>query len=258
MWSILGIRELTARGRNPQRGRNIDRSSVSNQADRVAKVTDIMVNRSEISPSVTLESVSHQFGARCVFRDISCSIASGEVLVVSGANGSGKSTLLRVVAGLLTPTSGAVTIRVEGALLDGFDRRRQIGFVAPDLVLYRELTGAENLQFFAELHGITLDRTSTVDLLSRVGLRGRGRDLAGSYSSGMRQRLKYAFALLHTPPILILDEPTANLDAEGIEVVEGIVDNVRNRDGGGLVIVATNEPRELEWSRLQIHLGAGE
>ena len=125
------------------------------------------------------------------------------------------------------------------------------------LVLYRELTGAENLQFFAELHGVRLDRAATIELLTRVGLRGRGRDLVGAYSSGMRQRLKYAFALLHDPPILLLDEPTANLDVDGIAIVEQIVTAQQKRAGGGLTIVATNEPRELEWSALRVHLEAG-
>jgi heme exporter protein A len=175
-------------------------------------------------------------------------------LIVSGANGSGKSTLLRIIAGLLTPTSGCVEVNVYGSLLDRASSRRYFGYVAPDLVLYRELTGAENLQFFAELHGIRLDRGALIDLLTRVGLRGRGRDLVGTYSSGMRQRLKYAFALLHDPPILLLDEPTANLDVDGVEIVERIVSAQQKRDGGGLTVVATNEPRELTWSSMRIHL----
>ena len=189
-----------------------------------------------------------------MFRGISAAVKAGEILVVSGANGSGKSTLLRVVAGLLNPSSGSVQVMAGGATLDGLERRRHVGYVAPDLVLYRELSGAENLQFFAELHGLRLVRAATIDLLTRVGLRGRGRDLVDTYSSGMRQRLKYAFALLHEPSILLLDEPTANLDVEGIAIVEQIVNAQQQRAGGGLTVVATNEPRELGWSTLHIHL----
>ncbi len=220
----------------------------------IAKANDSRLTK---SPSIILDRITHHFGTRCVFRDVSSTIQSGELLVVSGANGSGKSTLLRIIAGLLTPTAGSVEISANGSVLQREESRRSIGYVAPDLVLYRELTGAENLQFFAELHGVPLDRNSIVGLLTRVGLRGRGRDLVGAYSSGMRQRLKYAFALLHDPPVLLLDEPSANLDVDGIAIVENVVEAQQKRKGGGLTIVATNEPRELAWSSNRIHLEAG-
>ena len=177
-------------------------------------------------------------------------------MIVSGANGSGKSTLLRVIAGLLAPTSGTAVVTVDSLEFSAAAARRHVGYVAPDLVLYAELTGAENLFFFAELHGLSLSRDDVRERLARVGLQGRGRDLAGGYSSGMRQRLKYAFALLHDPPILVLDEPTANLDLDGIAIVEQVVKAQHNRLGGGLAVVATNEPRELEWSGLRLHLEA--
>ncbi len=230
---------------------------MSKQVDTRSNIVNAQDSAAVSSPSVTLDRITHNFGARSVFRDVCCTVRTGELLIVSGANGSGKSTLLRVIAGLLTPSAGNVQIRVGGGIVDGFDSRRQIGYVAPDLVLYRELTGAENLQFFAELHGISFDRAATIDLLTRVGLRGRGRDLLGAYSSGMRQRLKYAFALVHSPPILLLDEPTANLDVDGIAIVESIMETQQARAGGGLTIVATNEPRELAWSSLRIHLESG-
>jgi heme exporter protein A len=228
---------------------------MSNQADTRPNIEGA-ASATFRSPSLVLDCVAHQFGGRRVFEGISATVGAGEILIVSGANGSGKSTLLRIMAGLLTPTSGGVTVSTEGASRDAASSRSQIGYVAPDLVLYRELTGAENLQFFGELHGVRLDRQALIDMLTRVGLRGRGRDLAGSYSSGMRQRLKYAFALLHNPPILLLDEPTANLDVDGVAIVEEIVEAQRRRGGGGLTVVATNEPRELCWSPLRVDLGA--
>ena len=230
---------------------------MSEQVDTRTNIVNSRDTAGAESPSIVLDKITHHFGARCVFRDVCSTVRAGELLVVSGANGSGKSTLLRIIAGLLSPSSGGVEIRVNGSLLEREDSRRSIGYVAPDLVLYRELTGAENLQFFAELHGVPMDRATTIELLTRVGLRGRGRDLVGTYSSGMRQRLKYAFALLHDPPILLLDEPTANLDVDGIAIVESIVEAQRDRQGGGLIIVATNEPRELEWSSKRVHLEAG-
>jgi heme exporter protein A len=212
--------------------------------------------RGTAAATIVLDRISHQFGARRVLKDISCSVSAGQTLIISGANGSGKSTLLRIVAGLLVPTGGAVERIVAGRALPISDARRFIGYVAPDLVLYKELTAAENLQFFGTLHGLRLEKGALTDLLARVGLRRRGRDLVGAYSSGMRQRLKYAFALLHDPPILLLDEPTANLDVNGVEMVERMLAERRERNGDRLTIIATNEPRELEWGALRIHLDA--
>ncbi len=194
---------------------------------------------------IELNAVAHQFGWRHVFAPLSASVSSGQTLVISGINGAGKSTLLRIIAGLLTPSEGSVSITFAGQKQDAVSRRNAIGYVAPDLTLYRELSAAENLQFFARLRGIELTRDELIAILTQVGLRGRGKDLVGTYSSGMRQRLKYAFALLSQPPILLLDEPTANLDIHGIAIVEQIVAEQKQR--GGISIVATNEPRELEW-----------
>ena len=227
---------------------------MSEQVDTRLDIADAVAEGADVSVSIVLDRISHYFGTRCVFRDISATVSAGQILVVSGANGSGKSTLLRIIAGLLTPTNGSVAVTLHGQQFEVNMSRGYFGYVAPDLVLYRELSGAENLQFFANLHGIEMDRGDLIDLLTRVGLRGRGRDLVGTYSSGMRQRLKYAFALLHDPPILLLDEPTANLDMDGMEIVDRIVCGQQKRIGGGLTIVATNEPRELTWGSMRIHL----
>ena len=206
--------------------------------------------------SIRLEQVGHRFGTRKVFSGINLEVAAGQVCTVTGPNGSGKSTLLRIVAGLLAASEGTVSVTVSGLIRSAAARRDFLGYVSPDLTLYRELTAAENLQFFARLRGITLTRDDLIERLTQVGLRGRGRDLVGTYSSGMRQRLKYAFALLANPPILLLDEPTANLDVSGIAIVETIVAAQRRRVGGGLTIIATNEPRELEWGDMTVRVDA--
>ncbi|MGC8669203.1 MAG: ABC transporter ATP-binding protein [Chthonomonadales bacterium] len=202
---------------------------------------------------IHLDHVSRRFGRLRVLDNVCASVRRGEVLVVTGCNGSGKSTLLRIIAGLLAPSSGQVHIRVNGSDTDRPARRSLMGYVAPDLALYPELTGVENLVFFARLRGITLDRERLASLLGSVGLKGRGRDLVGSYSSGMRQRLKYAFALLHEPPILLLDEPTANLDKGGVAMVQDILLRQRSR---GTVVLATNEAAELMWGDAIVDLNA--
>jgi len=200
---------------------------------------------------LTLRDVARRFGPRAVFADIHAEAQTGQTLVVAGRNGSGKSTLLKIIAGLLPPSAGAVTLSLSGRPLDRLARRRVLGYVAPDLALYAELTGAENLLFFARLRGIALSRAELIALLERVGLKGRGRDYVGNYSSGMRQRLKYAFALMHGPPVLLLDEPTTNLDAQGLEMVESVVVEQKQR---GLAVIATNEAREVEWGDAVVRL----
>lgn len=204
--------------------------------------------------SVTLAGIGKRFGQRAVLSSIGLTVTDGQVCVISGANGSGKSTLMKIIAGLLPPSEGTVTFSQDAQPLDTQTRRQCIGYIAPDLTLYRELTAAENLQFFAELRGIRLTREDLIASLTEVGLRGRGRDPVSAYSSGMRQRLKYAFALLAQPPILLLDEPTANLDVEGIEMVARVIAAQRNRPGGGLTILATNEPREVAWGDMLVQL----
>lgn len=194
--------------------------------------------------TLTLTDVTRHFGTRTIFEGISAAARDGETLVIAGANGSGKSTLARIIAGLLTPSAGSAALHFHGQPLDTAQRRQILGLVAPDLTLYGDLTAAENLQFFARLRGLRLERQELIALLEKVGLKGRGRDPVRAYSSGMRQRLKYAFALLHQPPLLILDEPTANLDAQGTAMVESIVAEQKER---GLLIIATNEARERAW-----------
>ena len=204
--------------------------------------------------AVTLKQVGHHYGARQVFSQVEASFHTGQVGVITGTNGSGKSTLFRIIAGLLQPAHGSVEVTSSGKTLEALERRSILGMVAPDITLYRELTAVENLQFFANLQGRELTRNELVEIFTELGLKGRGRDFVGSYSSGMRQRLKYALALLFNPPLLLLDEPTANLDVAGVEIVERIIARQKERAGGGLTLVATNEPREMDWGDVLIHL----
>ncbi|MBV9849479.1 MAG: ABC transporter ATP-binding protein [Armatimonadetes bacterium] len=192
---------------------------------------------------LTLDNVTMAYGPRVLFAGVCAQAGPGETLVVTGANGAGKSTLLKIIAGLVRPEEGRV--RREGAF----------GYAAPDVHLYAELTGRENLAFFAGLRGLADDPDA---LLARVGLpRGRGGDLVGAYSSGMRQRLKLAVSLLGEPPLLIWDEPTLALDAAGGERVEEILG--RHRRGGGVAVLAANDPVEADrWAAggVRLHIGA--
>jgi heme exporter protein A len=199
-----------------------------------------------------LENVSKRFGERPVLRNVCARIEMGETLVVTGHNGSGKSTLLTVIAGLLRPDRGSIRILEDGRALTRDELRWRLGFVAPDLTLYPELTALENLEFFARVRGLAWSVSEAERGLERVGLGGRGRDLVGTFSSGMRVRLKYAVALQSEPAVLLLDEPTAMLDTGGVAVVENVIAEQRRR---GVLVLATNDPQETRHGDLFLHLG---
>lgn len=165
-------------------------------------------------------------------------------MAVTGANGAGKSTLLRILAGLLTPKAGTVTLTENGTDVSPEDRPLRTGLVAPAVDVYDDLSARENLQFLARARSLSDSTRRIEDVLNRVGLTDRADDLVSTYSSGMRQRVKYAAALLAAPPLLLLDEPSANLDPAGRDMVEEIIAAQQSR--GHLLIVATNRADEAD------------
>ncbi len=198
-----------------------------------------------------LRQVGKRYGRLRVFRKLQAEAYSGQVLVIAGHNGSGKSTLLRIIAGLSRPTAGQVLVEEDGRLLSREEQRRITGLVAVDVSLYGELTAWENLEFFARVRGLPLSAGEKDRLLDEVGLSHRGEDLVQTYSSGMRQRLKYACTLLHRPRLLLLDEPGSNLDEAGRAVVEHIVAGQRER---GVTVLATNDPREIAYGDIILNV----
>jgi heme exporter protein A len=202
--------------------------------------------------SLEWRDLGKAYGRRVLFRDLGQRVDRGQVLVITGPNGSGKSTLLRVLLGLTRPSRGHVTYHLRGAELAPLLAHPYVGLVSPDLCLYDDLTAGENLAFFARVRGVPSAPERVKDLLDRIGLSARRDDRLGTFSSGMKQRVKYACALLHRPPFLFLDEPTANLDEEGIRLVEELLAEQR-RDG--LAIIATNEQREYTYGDTLLRLG---
>ncbi len=198
-----------------------------------------------------LQQVGKRYGRLRVFRKVQAEAHSGQVLVIAGHNGSGKSTLLRIIAGLSRPTNGQVLVEEDGRPLSHEERRRITGLVAVDVSLYGELTAWENLDFFARVRGLPMPAQERDRLLDEVGLSRRGEDLVQTYSSGMRQRLKYACTLLHRPRLLLLDEPGSNLDEAGRAVVERIIAGQRER---GLTVLATNDPREVAYGDVVLNI----
>lgn len=186
-------------------------------------------------PALAFEGVRRDFGRLRVLDGVCGRVEVGQVLLVTGANGTGKSTLLRCLAGLLRPRAGRIDYREDGAPLDAAERRRAVGFVAPELALYDELTAGENLAFFARLRGLPAGRGG--ELLERLGVPAQR--AFGLLSSGMRQRVRCAWALLHAPRLLLLDEPFQNLDAAGAERVRDLLaEHLRT----GLAVLASPTP----------------
>lgn len=194
--------------------------------------------------SLDVEQVGHYFGSLLLFRRLSFTLEAGDSLAVTGANGAGKSTLLRILAGVLSPKAGHVTLSVEGNEITADAHPHQVGLVAPALGLYDTLTARENLAFLARARRLAGAEQRIDTLLDRVGLADRADDRLSTFSSGMEQRVKYAAALLDAPPLLLLDEPAANLDPAGREMVESIVAD--QRSGDGIVVVATNRSDEAD------------
>lgn len=182
-----------------------------------------------------LENVGKAFGRRRVFKGISGKACEGEVVIVEGPNGSGKSTLLKIICGLLQPTEGESRFFLNGRKVSRLDYRMIVGWVAPELAFYGELTAIENLRFLSRVRGRSLADEDLEELLKRVGLEERGWEEVDSYSTGMKARLKYAQAILHEPQVLVLDEPFSNLDAHGMDKVEKIIKSWKMR---GIVVMA--------------------
>jgi heme exporter protein A len=200
------------------------------------------------APRLEFKDVRRRFGRLAVLTGVSGAVEPGGMLLVTGANGSGKSTLLRCLSGLLAPDAGKIEYwdqyrEADGPPLDMTERRRRVGVVAPDLAFYAELTVAENLAFFARLRRVPPDHGLAV--LARLDLPLDR--MAGALSSGMRQRLRWAFALLHSPRLLLLDEPFQNFDAPGERTSRELL--AEHLAGGGLAVVAN--PSALDFDHAE-------
>jgi len=163
---------------------------------------------------LTARQLVCQRGGRTILDGVDLAAAAGEIVSIRGANGSGKTTLLNCLAGLLKPRSGDV-LWFGAAAGRSPRQRRWIGFAGHEAGLYQELTAGENLRFAARMHGLSDPEVQAEELLRRIGLRHCGEQPTCRFSRGMQQRLSLARALIHAPAIVVLDEPFANVDADG-------------------------------------------
>jgi heme exporter protein A len=175
-----------------------------------------------------------RYGLRPVLRDVTFELARGGALLVTGPNGAGKSTLLRLIAGLAAPSRGSLDIRVE---------RRRIGFLGHEPLVYRELTALENLDLYGRLYRVPERRERLGMLLERFGLWEARHQRISSYSRGMTQRLALCRALLHEPDLVVLDEPHASLDDEGLALLDAELGTLSA--AGATLVVATHDPARI-------------
>ena len=201
--------------------------------------------------SVEAISLIKVFGRRLIFNNINFTFESNGIFGIAGSNGSGKSTLVKIIAGIISPSSGKIIHKCGNEEILPEKLHNHIGFVSPYLVLYDEFTAWENLVYFSEIRGIQLNKDRVNYLLEKFLLINRKDDLVKTYSSGMKQRLKFIFALAHSPELLILDEPTSNLDSEGKEKVYTIL---KKEAETSIVIIASNEETDLEICALKLEL----
>ncbi len=208
-------------------------------------------------PAIACAALRRDYGDRPALDGVGFELAAGETLVVLGPNGAGKTTLLRILATLLRPTGGEVRVLGFALPKETWKLRGRIGYLGHEPLLYRDLSGRENLRFHARLHGLAgaaaEERIEAV--LVAAGMDRRGDDRVADLSAGMRQRLAIGRCVLHRPELLLLDEPDSNLDAEGREAARELI----GPDSGATRVVVTHDPeRFLPEADQVLRLGIGE
>jgi heme exporter protein A len=196
-----------------------------------------------IQVPIEAREVCKTFGLSPVLRGVNLEVAQGEGVAVVGHNGTGKSTLIRILAGLSSASSGAVRLFGQPAhRLQGHERRR-VGVIAHQSFLYPRLTARENLEFYAELYKLDRYSIRVSELLERSGLASVADERVGTFSRGMEQRLALARATIAAPDVLLMDEPFAALDADGVELARGLIEDALGR--GGAIIITAHEAFQL-------------
>jgi len=204
-------------------------------------------------PVIVLQNLIKFFGRFAALRDISDTFARGRLYVVVGDNGAGKSTLLRVVAGLMQPSQGSVTLLGSQNVREVAHR---IGYMGHAPLLYDELDGMENLRYFAGLYGLRDDDVCR-DAMRQVGLDPELERRVGQYSQGMRQRLSLARAVVHNPELMLLDEPFSNVDVHSARDMATVLGRVR--DQGKTIFVVTHQAPLMEPVADEfVHMAAGQ
>jgi heme exporter protein A len=177
--------------------------------------------------AIELDGLERRYGERVALAGVSARLEEGQTLAVLGGNGAGKTTLLRVLAGLLRPHGGTARVLDADLPKERWKLPGRVGYLGHEPLLYRDLSASENLRYHARLHGVAEARVATV--LGEVGMDRRADDPVRELSRGMVQRVAAARAVLHDPPLLLLDEPRANLDPAAAELLEPLIGRTSGR-----------------------------
>jgi heme exporter protein A len=208
-------------------------------------------------PAIRLAGLRRDYGERTALDGVGLTVAAGQSLVVLGPNGAGKTTLLRVLATLLRPSGGEAVVLGCTLPSEAWKLRGRIGYLGHEPLLYRDLSGRENLRFHAKLHGSSgaAAEQRIEALLKAAGMERRADERVAELSAGMRQRLAICRCVLHEPELLLLDEPDSNLDAEGRELARGLI----GPGGDRTRVVVTHDPeRHLPEADQVLRLGIEE
>lgn len=196
---------------------------------------------------IQVRNVQKRYGRKRVLTGVELDVPQGQVLALLGANGAGKSTLMRIVAGLARPDRGEVILGGASLRVAGHELRRYVGLVAHAPLLYDNLSAWENLQFFARMYDIQARDARVESVLRAVDLWSRRRDPVRTFSRGMTQRLAIGRAILHDPPVLLLDEPDTGLDPTSAETLATLLRSLgaANR---AILFTTHNLERALAWA----------
>jgi heme exporter protein A len=200
--------------------------------------------------ALSVAGLRRDYGERTALEAVGFELAHGETLLVIGPNGAGKTTLLRILATLLRPSGGEVRALGCAIPAEAWKLRGRVGFLGHEPLLYRDLSGRENLRFHARLHGVEGERAEsrTEELLAAVAMERRADDRVADLSAGMRQRLAICRCVLHEPELLLLDEPDSNLDAEGRELARRLIGAAEGRTR----VVVSHDPERFEGEADQV------
>ena len=193
---------------------------------------------------LTASQLTRRFDSRVAVEDVSFELKSGEIFALLGPNGAGKTTTLRMLAGLIAPTSGSVHVDGEPMTADASHLRGRIGFLTEAPGLWDRLTVFENLTVYARLQGVSPTRQAVNTALDLFGIADRSSDPTAQLSKGLKQRVALARTLLHNPPIVLLDEPTAGLDPESAHETRALI--VRLRSEKRTVVLSTHNLDEVD------------